>query len=116
MTRKEVRQDSENAVQLSHGSPLAAVCARGDLDTALPDARGCFDTKVTSYELALELQADAITGPTTAVCCKHLLDNFDGTLQSVCQTLFNSCLQQVGALACYPAALRLSLAGWPASI
>lgn len=57
------------AVQLSHGSPLAAVCARGDLDTALPDARGCFDTKVTSYKLALGLQADAITGPTTEVCC-----------------------------------------------
>ncbi len=53
--------------QLSHGSPLAAVCARGDLDTALPDARGCFDTKVTSYDLALDLQADAITGPTTQV-------------------------------------------------
>lgn len=56
-------------LQLSHGSPLAAVCARGDLDAAFPDARGCFDTKVTSYDLALELQADAITGPTTEVGC-----------------------------------------------
>lgn len=72
--RVGVRDDIfSTAVQLSHGSPLAAVCARGDLDAALPDARGCFDTKVTSYELALELQADAITGPTTAVCSTQLL-------------------------------------------
>ncbi|CAL8471420.1 g10962 [Coccomyxa elongata] len=64
--RRIMRSNSFRTDELSHGSPLAAVCARGDLDTALPDARGCFDTKVTSYELALELQADAITGPTTA--------------------------------------------------
>jgi hypothetical protein len=44
------------------------VCARGDLDLSLPDARGCFDTKVTSYDLALQLQADAMSGPTTEVC------------------------------------------------
>lgn len=55
------------SVQLSFGNPLAAVCARGDLDKSLPDARGCYDTKVTSYDLALQLKADAISGPTTEV-------------------------------------------------
>ncbi|EIE19753.1 laminin A [Coccomyxa subellipsoidea C-169] len=63
--RHIMRSNNFTNDKLSHGSPLAAVCARGDLDTALPDARGCFDTKVTSYDLALDLQADAITGPTT---------------------------------------------------
>ncbi len=41
------------------------MCGRGDLDAADPDARGCFDSKVTSHGLALRLEAFAINGPTT---------------------------------------------------
>ena len=108
MTCMEVKS-SECAVQLSHGSPLAAVCARGDLDNTLPDARGCFDTKVTSYELALELQADAITGPTTAVrfdttalfCDKHFSLNTDDATSVPIHPHSNV----LAAFACYSAAL-----------
>ena len=53
------------ALQLSNGNPIAAVCGRGDLDPQMPDARGCFDSKVTSVGLAMRLEALAINGPTT---------------------------------------------------
>ena len=53
--------------QLSSGSPVAAVCSRGDLETKDPLATGCFDTKVTSYDMALRMQVDAVAGPTTEV-------------------------------------------------
>ncbi|EFN51549.1 hypothetical protein CHLNCDRAFT_140007 [Chlorella variabilis] len=49
----------------SEGHPICAVCGRGDLDPANPVPRGCFDTKVTSYSLAMQLQAEAVNGPTT---------------------------------------------------
>ncbi|KAK9840599.1 hypothetical protein WJX81_003823 [Elliptochloris bilobata] len=50
---------------LSRHNPLAAVCARGDLDARNPHPQGCFDSKVTSAPLALRLEADVIAGPTT---------------------------------------------------
>ncbi|KAG7668518.1 hypothetical protein KSW81_005282 [Nannochloris sp. 'desiccata'] len=50
---------------LSEGHPICAICGRGDLDTSFPEARGCYDTKVTSWRLALEMSAEAVNGPTT---------------------------------------------------
>lgn len=47
-------------------SPWDAICARGDLDPDSPDAYGCYDAKVTSYRLALALQAEAVNGPAWA--------------------------------------------------
>lgn len=51
-------------VQLSEGHPICAVCGRGDLDTGYPEIRGCYDTKVTSWRMALDLEAEAVNGPT----------------------------------------------------
>ncbi|GAB4815323.1 hypothetical protein N2152v2_002369 [Parachlorella kessleri] len=48
----------------SEGHPICAVCGRGDLDPEAPVARGCFDTKVTTYEMALNMEAHAVNGPT----------------------------------------------------
>lgn len=48
----------------SEGHPVAAVCGRGDLDPAAPEARGCYDSKVTSWRLALALHAEVVNGPT----------------------------------------------------
>ena len=42
--------------QFSEGHPICAVCGRGDLDPANPVARGCYDAKVTSYRLALQVR------------------------------------------------------------
>ena len=60
------------ALQLSWGNPVAAVCSRGDLEGPNAVATGCFDTKVTSYSMALQLQVDAVAGPTTQVCSLFL--------------------------------------------
>ena len=50
---------------LSEGHPICAICGRGDLDTGFPEARGCYDAKVTSWTLAKEMAAEAVNGPTT---------------------------------------------------
>lgn len=52
-------------MQLSEGHPICAVCGRGDLDKGFTELRGCYDTKVTSWSLALHLEAVAVNGPTT---------------------------------------------------
>lgn len=62
-------------LQFSEGHPICAVCGRGDLDPAYPDARGCYDTKVTSWSLAInEMAAEAVNGPTTGVTPEVDLD------------------------------------------
>ncbi len=43
------------------------MCSRGDLEGPNAVATGCFDTKVTSYSMALQLQVDAVAGPTVQV-------------------------------------------------
>ncbi|GFO31413.1 phospholipase b-like [Plakobranchus ocellatus] len=48
----------------SEGSPWGAICSRGDLDPTDPVDDGCYDTKVTDYDMAKQFQADAISGPT----------------------------------------------------
>lgn len=49
----------------SKGNPVFSICGRGDLsDPASREARGCYDSKVTSYSLALNYRAEVINGPT----------------------------------------------------
>eukprot|EP01114_Cavostelium_apophysatum_P001150 TRINITY_DN10983_c0_g1_i1.p1 TRINITY_DN10983_c0_g1~~TRINITY_DN10983_c0_g1_i1.p1 ORF type:complete len:545 (+),score=120.02 TRINITY_DN10983_c0_g1_i1:36-1637(+) len=48
----------------SDGDPGNAICARFDLGDNF--AAGCIDTKVTSYQLYKQMQAHAISGPTTS--------------------------------------------------
>lgn len=50
---------------LTKGNPIMAVCGRGDLSIDAPETRGCYDTKVTSSNLAAEFAAYAVNGPTT---------------------------------------------------
>lgn len=49
----------------SGGSPLGAICGRGDLDPAHPMAAGCFDTKVATHAMARRREALGVVGPTT---------------------------------------------------
>jgi hypothetical protein len=60
-------------LQYSLGSPVEAVCSRGDLPPAGPgwghvslSPRGCYDGKVTRATLARKLQAEVVNGPTTS--------------------------------------------------
>ncbi|ESP01375.1 hypothetical protein LOTGIDRAFT_186156 [Lottia gigantea] len=48
----------------SEDNPCNTICCRGDLDTKSPRADGCYDTKVTDYNMALNLQAEIVNGPT----------------------------------------------------
>jgi len=56
-------------------NPMAAICSRGDLITPTPQLGGCYDTKVTNYELQSLLQSEAINGPTQS----HNLPAFQWT-------------------------------------
>lgn len=51
--------DSQPVLQYSGGSPLGALCGRGDLDPKSPRAYGCYDTKAATWAMALRLEADA---------------------------------------------------------
>jgi hypothetical protein len=60
-----MRSNAWESDPLSEGHPIAAICGRGDLDPDFPEARGCYDSKVTSWRLALEERgAAAVGGPT----------------------------------------------------
>jgi len=48
----------------SGGSPMGAICSRGDLDPKSPVAGGCYDTKGTNFEMAKEMRSEAVNGPT----------------------------------------------------
>jgi len=50
---------------LSGGSPFGAICSRGDLSKDKPSPVGCYDSKVTNYDMAWRLEAEAVNGPTT---------------------------------------------------
>ncbi|KAI3424367.1 hypothetical protein D9Q98_009920 [Chlorella vulgaris] len=63
--RAVMRSNRWKTDPFSEGHPICAVCGRGDLDPSNPVPRGCFDTKVTSYSLALKMQAEAVNGPTS---------------------------------------------------
>ncbi|KAF7649458.1 hypothetical protein LDENG_00141020 [Lucifuga dentata] len=47
------------------GHPCKTICCRNDLRPRRPRPGGCYDTKVTDYQMALQLVAKAINGPTT---------------------------------------------------
>lgn len=47
----------------SEGNSCNAICCRGDL-TSKPSPSGCYDTKVANYQMAQEMTADIINGPT----------------------------------------------------
>ncbi|KAM9716279.1 phospholipase B-like 1 [Menidia menidia] len=49
----------------SKGHPCKTICCRNDLRPRRPRPDGCYDTKVTDYQMALQLAAEAINGPTT---------------------------------------------------
>jgi hypothetical protein len=51
---------------ISNGNPGRAICSRFDLDEKNPGPGGCYDTKVTSYELQKSMTAHALNGPTTS--------------------------------------------------
>eukprot|EP00048_Salpingoeca_helianthica_P016501 m.232648 g.232648 ORF g.232648 m.232648 type:complete len:533 (-) comp18811_c0_seq1:170-1768(-) len=60
-----MRDNNYKTDPLSKGSPFNAICSRGDLASP-PSLGGCYDTKVTDYTHALQLQSWAINGPTTS--------------------------------------------------
>ncbi|XP_047233982.1 phospholipase B-like 1 isoform X9 [Girardinichthys multiradiatus] len=49
----------------SKGHPCKTICCRNDLRTRRPCPGGCYDTKVSDYQMALQLSAETINGPTT---------------------------------------------------
>ncbi|XP_054455427.1 phospholipase B-like 1 [Anoplopoma fimbria] len=49
----------------SKGHPCKTICCRNDLRPRRPRTGGCYDTKVTDYQMAVQLIAEAINGPTT---------------------------------------------------
>ncbi|XP_064627540.1 phospholipase B-like 1 [Lineus longissimus] len=54
----------------SEGDACKAVCCRGDLSSTNPRADGCYDTKVSDYNMAWKRQSYAINGPTTGTGLK----------------------------------------------
>lgn len=48
----------------SKGNPMNTICSRSDLEKHPTYFGGCTDTKVTSYEMALQLATLAVNGPT----------------------------------------------------
>jgi hypothetical protein len=50
--------------KLSGSHPVASVCARGDLETEGAVPNGCYDTKVTSYKMAMAMESEVVGGPT----------------------------------------------------
>ncbi|XP_050392205.1 phospholipase B-like 1 isoform X1 [Patella vulgata] len=48
----------------SENNPCNTICCRGDLEATGAGAFGCYDTKVTDFTMALNLQADIVNGPT----------------------------------------------------
>ncbi|XP_033975809.1 LOW QUALITY PROTEIN: phospholipase B-like 1 [Trematomus bernacchii] len=49
----------------SKGHPCKTICCRNDLRPRRPRPGGCYDTKVTDYQMAVQLAAEAVNGPTT---------------------------------------------------
>ncbi|XP_061893450.1 phospholipase B-like 1 isoform X2 [Entelurus aequoreus] len=49
----------------SQGNPCKSICCRNDLKAEEPSPGGCYDTKVTDFQMAGRFQAQALNGPTT---------------------------------------------------
>ncbi|XP_061912178.1 phospholipase B-like 1 isoform X2 [Entelurus aequoreus] len=58
-TKHDYRRDP-----YAKGHPCKTICCRNDLRPRRPRPGGCYDTKVTDYQMALQLAAEAINGPT----------------------------------------------------
>lgn len=64
--KRLMRSNNYKNDPLSEGRAIAAICGRGDIDSENPEARGCYDTKVTSYTLAFieDMESEVVNGPT----------------------------------------------------
>ncbi|CAL1588762.1 unnamed protein product [Knipowitschia caucasica] len=49
----------------SKKDPCKSICCRNDLKAVKPSPGGCYDTKVTDYNMAAEFRAEAVNGPTS---------------------------------------------------
>ncbi|XP_056143725.1 phospholipase B-like 1 [Lampris incognitus] len=49
----------------SEGDPCKSICCRNDLQKEKPSPGGCYDTKVTDFNMADKFSAEALNGPTT---------------------------------------------------
>ncbi|XP_035037402.1 phospholipase B-like 1 [Hippoglossus stenolepis] len=49
----------------SKGDPCKSICCRNDLSSEKPSPGGCYDTKVTDFQMAEYFHAEAVNGPTT---------------------------------------------------
>lgn len=49
----------------SKGDPCKSICCRNDLRSERPSPGGCYDTKVTDFQMAGDFSAEAVNGPTT---------------------------------------------------
>lgn len=49
----------------SKGDPCKSICCRNDLRSERPSPGGCYDTKVTDFNMAEDFSAEAVNGPTT---------------------------------------------------
>lgn len=49
----------------SKGNPCKTICCRNDLKSEKPSPGGCYDTKVTDFNMAGDFVAEAVNGPTT---------------------------------------------------
>uniref|UniRef100_A0A7N8XZN9 Phospholipase B-like n=1 Tax=Mastacembelus armatus TaxID=205130 RepID=A0A7N8XZN9_9TELE len=49
----------------SKGDPCKSICCRNDLESKGPTPDGCYDTKVTDFQMATDFNAEAVNGPTT---------------------------------------------------
>eukprot|EP00891_Asterochloris_glomerata_P008387 jgi/Astpho2/8387/e_gw1.00122.63.1_t len=61
--RREMRYNNYETDKYSYGDPYSAVCSRGDL-AKHPVPKGCLDSKITNYQLALKRVSEAVVGPT----------------------------------------------------
>lgn len=64
--KKVMRYNDYLSDPLSRGNPANTICSRYDLE---PEGKskptGCYDTKITNYELFKQFKATAVNGPTT---------------------------------------------------
>jgi hypothetical protein len=63
--KKIMRYNNYKTDPYSHGDPGQTICSRFDLELANPFAGGCYDSKATSYSMALQLVSESVNGPTT---------------------------------------------------
>ncbi|KAL4420666.1 hypothetical protein ABPG75_010322 [Micractinium tetrahymenae] len=66
----------------SGGSPLGALCGRGDVDPVNPRAAGCYDSKATTWAMARQLEADAVVGPTRTAAMPPFAWSRSGPLEA----------------------------------